>query len=362
MNRTMKSAVSLALAASGIALALPAQAGAIISNGTVQIGVRDLGNLNQPGGTPSAGDGTTVVGLRSVATNSDSTSPGCTCEGWGVAIQSLGRSGFANDSVGTANLQLVSFVSSASTATSVVNMLSAAGGNLLQVKHEYAPLANTPFLYQVTVSITNLTGQNLAAGDLLYRRVMDWDIPTPGLEAVTMQGVPAALGIANGNNVRGTSRDGFSSGDPLATRNRLLPPNACAPNNSNFTDCGPEDHGALFDFEFEALDAGATRVFQTFYGVAPTIAAADLARTMVDNDPDVDIGLYSYGVCTTGLPAGACNRTTGTPNTFIFGFGAAGGVLVPPDPTPGTVPVPGTLALAGLGLAALGTMRRRRPA
>src|SRR4051794_27148163 len=57
----------------------------IISNGTIRLGVQPLGNLIAPGGTPSAGQGTTQVGIRYIPTNGDGVSPGCDCEGWGVA-------------------------------------------------------------------------------------------------------------------------------------------------------------------------------------------------------------------------------------------------------------------------------------
>ena len=78
-----------------------------------------------------------------MATNSDSTSPGCTCEGWGVGIASTGQAGYANSSVGTANLSLVSFTSTANSAVSVVNVLNSAGAAILQVTHDYHPLAHT---------------------------------------------------------------------------------------------------------------------------------------------------------------------------------------------------------------------------
>ena len=350
-------------------LAAGASAQAIIQNSEVQLGVGQYGALNVGGGTPSTGDGTTTVGLRSVRTNSDSTSPGCECEGWGVGLRSTGQFGQSNNaSGGVQNLSLVSFTSTASTAVSVVNVMSASGTPILRVSHDYHPIAGTPYLYEVIVSITNNTGAALAAGDLVYRRVMDWDIPTPGVESVTIQGVPALLGIANGSNLYRSDNNGFNDGNPFSFTSY-----GCQ--NVNFTNlrggdsCGSgtsasSDEGALFDFEFEALAAGATRTFATYYGVAPDKATADLARSLVNGDAsDVEIGLYSYGSCFNGsvgsLP---CNPNVGSPDTFIFGFGAAEGVLVPPDGEPNGVPEPSILFLTGLALAGVGIARRRKTA
>ena len=328
----MAVAASISLMAFGGA----ANAGAIISNGTITMGINDQGHLNVAGGAPSSGTGTTVVGLRYNATGSEATAPGCLCEGWGAGIVSLGTSGFANVAIdGVQNLSLVSFSSTASTATSVVAI-----GTALEITHFYHPTASTSNLYQVDVSIKNLTGQNLATGDLRYRRVMDWDIePTAFSETVTVGGVPAALGIANGSNLRRVGDDGFSTANPLNDSSLTI----ICPANTNFTDCGPTDHGALFDFEFGALAAGATTSFTTYYGAAGNEADADAARLAVG------AGLYSYGQTSR-------DPVTGTPNTFIFGFGASNGVFVPPT----DVPEPISLGLFGIGLAGLGFARRRK--
>jgi hypothetical protein len=238
---SMKKQISLTVAAAFLALGLSAgaQASAVISNGTIQLGVNDQGHLNAPYASDPLGIG--AMGLRYVPTGAASTEPGCLCEGWGVAVLSSGVKGGANiDSGGvSSSLSVVSFTSTASSAVSVVNVLGVTGGAVLQVTHDYHALASTANLYEVKVSIKNLSGADIAAGDLVYRRVMDWDIyPTPFSEYVTIQGVPAALGIANGNNVHRTDNNGFNSWDPTSFTSYGL-------QNVNFTDDGPRDHGAL---------------------------------------------------------------------------------------------------------------------
>ena len=287
---------------------------AIISNGTVQLGVWDTGNLNAPGGTASCEDGTTVVGLRFVPTNCDSTSPGCTCEGWGAADAVSNTSGYANDDEGgDFNMTVESFTSNASSAVSTV-MLT----NGLRVTHDYHPSTATPNLYEVVVTIQNTS----AAGvHLLYRRVMDWDIePTPFDEFVTMNpGTVSALVF--------TSNDGFTTADPLG-----------GPSDIGFTgafvDAGPDDHGALFDFDFGMLPPGFSKRIVTFYGAAPTEVGALAALTAVGAEA------YSLGQ-PSGGPSEGDGPVSGTPNTFMFAFGKVDSVVfetAPPAPEPTATP------------------------
>ncbi len=131
-----------------------AGAQAVISNGTIRMGINVLGNLNA-GSAPQV-TGTTVVGLRFITAAGDyeSTADGCECEGWGVGVRTGGvltSSGYANDASGTANLTSVSFASTASTATSTVRLTTGPG---LQITHEYVP-SSTPNLYEVRITITN---------------------------------------------------------------------------------------------------------------------------------------------------------------------------------------------------------------
>ncbi|WP_337185331.1 PEPxxWA-CTERM sorting domain-containing protein [Phenylobacterium sp.] len=320
----------LLLLAATAALAMPASAmaQAIITNGTVGLGVDRGGQLNIPGGPLSAGGETTYYGLRDIATGYESTAPGCLCEGWGAAVQGSGVTVYANNSSGSSYNE-VSFASTASTATTVVTSV----GGELTVTHAFSP-SSTPYLYQVEVTITNTSGADFA-GSTLYRRTMDWDIePTAFDEYSTIQGTTGAT------NVLSASADGFCNSNPLA---------ACDPSyaQGDFVDAGPNDHGAEFTFIFDPLLAGASQTLTIFYGAAPTEALALAALGSVGAE------IYSFGQSVN-------DKLGGTPGyaTFIFGFKGVGGQALP-DPT-GGIPEPGTWALMILGFGAAGSMLRRR--
>ncbi|NCC34066.1 MAG: hypothetical protein EOM24_18950, partial [Chloroflexia bacterium] len=274
---------------------LPGSNSAIISNGTIQLGVRDEGHLNVAGGTLSAGSsGTTVVGLRYLPTNGEATAPGCLCEGWGVADGITRVAGYANVATdgGVRNMSLERFSATASTAESVVRV-----GSTMRVTHSFFPSPLTPNLYQVDVTVQNIS---TAPIDLLYRRVMDWDIqPNTFNEYVTIQGFGKTA------NLIATTNDGFASANPLAPRFRSI--TGSQQRTGNFRDAGPYDHGALFDFGFGMLDAGQSRQFTIFYGAAGTEYDALLALSNVGTE------VYSLAQPDIG-------QISGEPNTYIFGF------------------------------------------
>jgi hypothetical protein len=146
---------------------------AIISNGVIKLGVNPTAQLNVPGGEYDALDLVNNVGLRYIfpdGSEGESTAYGCECEGWGASAD--GTAGWANESIGGVVVDLSS-VSFSSTATTAISELVLPGG-LLKVTHDFHPSPATDNLYEVTVTLENISPSMI--NDVRYRRVMDWDI------------------------------------------------------------------------------------------------------------------------------------------------------------------------------------------
>jgi type IV pilus assembly protein PilY1 len=303
--------------------------------GTVALGVNPEGHLNAPdpyGYAINAG----ILGVTSIGLG-DATSPGCTCEGWGVSAS--GVSAFANDAVdGIVNITLDSFVHDdagapgGTFATSVVHATSLPD---LQVTQHYAAAAAAgpgALLFKNTVTIKN-TGAGVL-DDPRYVRVMDWDVPpTEFFEFVTIAGTATTAALEESDN------NGFSSANPLA------PVFSFGFNTVDFVDVGPADHGAYFRFLFADLGPGEERTFEIFYGAAPDEAGALASLGAVGAE------IFSLGQST--LPGDVPNND-GT--TFMFGFKGVGGIIILPPPG---VPDGGaTLGLLGLSLLGLVGFKR----
>ena len=124
-----------------------------------------------------------------------------------------------------------------------------------------------------------------------------------------------------------------------------FPTCSSTPVDADFSHVGPCDHGALFDFGFPSLAAGASQTFTTFYGVAPTEAEMFTALGSVGAE-----SVYSFGQFSgcNSIADHACE-------TFAFGFKGVGGTVIGT-----TTPEPATFTLLGTGLMGIGGFVRRR--
>ncbi|THH38968.1 VPLPA-CTERM sorting domain-containing protein [Aliishimia ponticola] len=337
------------LAAASVIAAFPAvsHAATIISDGNVSLGIDDLGQLNVSGGNADVA-GETVVGVRWIADTGveyEGTSHGCLCEGWGIAIDGT-TAGYADNADGVAGLSSVSFTSTATTAQSVVQL----SGSDVFVTHDFQ-LSASDDLMEVVVTIENRG--TTAVNDVMYRREMDWDAsPTPFNEFVTIGGTSTTSLLA------ASSDDGFIGGDilssPIAGSDLL----SCG-ETVDFTACGPDDHGAVFDFDFGSIAGGDSYSFSIFYGGAENLDAAEAALGAVGAE------LFSFGWSGDDADQDGFSDVNGdlTP-TFIFAFSGVGGtVIIPPTtPNPSAVPLPASSVLLLAGLGAIGAMRKRKTA
>ena len=261
--------------------------GVVISNGLIKLGVTRSGALNVdvPGDLHYG-----VVGLRYIfpdLSEGDSTSYGCLCEGWGAGAD--GTPIFFNRATGSSSYLAGSDVFSSTATTAISSIISSDGR--LRVTHDYHPSASTQNLYEVLVTLENISTTTI--NELLYRRNMDWDIfPTQFSECVTIQPDPSTVAFLETAN-----DNGFTNSNPYVGSGGTPAP---------FTDLGPVDRGANFNFKFDALAPGSSFSFKTYYGAGANQEEAEDALSSVAAEA------YSFGKPNVG---GACTTTS---HVFIF--------------------------------------------
>jgi len=318
--------LAFAAAATLLGSAHPAHA-VVLDNGYVSIGLAPDAELNDPAGsTPCDNNANTNTGIRFDATNCDGISNGCLCEGWGVAYTqgAATTSGGANLASGEAPpCGGSSTTTDSSTYAIIVTPYCA-----LEVTHDVHTTPLTNYLWEVNVTLRNVSPNPVT--NVLYRRVMDWDIePTATNEYTTITGVNAPAGPWPSALVR-TTDDGFSQANPTSSASNTqdddglsgcgsvtAPWTASIPTNPPLEDNGPCDHGALFDFNFGTIAAGQEWNFTIYYGAAADEPSADAALAAVGAQ------IWSLGECGASSPGGSCstsNPSGSTTNTFIFAF------------------------------------------
>ncbi len=293
----------LAGAALGLATALnalspqvaQAEVGAVIFNNadpslaSVALGVNDAGHLNfsDPLGFGPVNARTTGLSYRFPdGTWRDATASGCLCEGWGVAVTDplVNRvAGFVNQAAGNGGLTGGVFGSTTTTASSLIQLADYP----VDIKHFYG-VSSVPNVFQGNITITNSGTETVT--DVVYRRVMDWDVaPTEFNEYVSHFGVESNLESAGGK-VRFASNNGFASSDPGWYPGEILLSDSSI--NVDFFQKGSADQGSVFDFAFGDLAPGESRTFNIFYGAAANLA--DAQATIEKLKPDV----WSFGQST----------------------------------------------------------------
>ena len=272
-----------------------AQVGAVIFNNadpslaSVALGVNDAGHLNfsDPLGFGPVNARTTGLSYRFPdGTWRDATASGCLCEGWGVAVTDpLGNrvAGFVNQAAGNGGLTGGVFGSTTTTASSLIQLADYP----VDIKHFYG-VSSVPNVFQGNITITNSGTETVT--DVVYRRVLDWDVPATELfEYVSHFGVESNLESAGGK-VRFASNNGFASSDPGWYPGEILLSDSSI--NVDFFQKGSADQGSVFDFAFGDLAPGESRTFNIFYGAAANLA--DAQATIEKLKPDV----WSFGQST----------------------------------------------------------------
>lgn len=310
MNTFLKKAtVALSLAAAGFgAQAAPA----VLDTGLIRMGVADNGGLG-------------ALGVGLIGPTGDAITPGCLCEGWGAAANTIGSYVYGLAGTGITSSTLTTTVASGAglSASAVTTM-----ANGLQVTHSYSSAAGGK-LFKVEITLANATAGLVT--DVRYARTLDWDV-TPGFFDNNYTTVYGGTPAGPGGAVLHTSTDPFAPPNPMQFRTQEA--------NQNVVNT-PGDKGGYFVFGFGDLDVGESVTFTTYIGADRTVAGLLAALG------SVGVEAYSY---TTG------NSIVDGSFAPAYGYGFAGLGLPPSIP----VPAPATAFLVGAALLAAGLSSRKR--
>ena len=231
----MRRLTAIVLAGLLTVLGLASQASAVtITNGTVTLGVNPQGDLN---------DVAAGVGLTYNDTGNDGTIEGTPAEGWGAGADGpLRFQGRANEEAGNDGYAVpVTFTSNATEAVSVVDILRD-GVPALRLTQDFHPSPATPYLYEITTTLENLSDGPLT--DVRYERVMNWQVePTAAEEFVTVNRGPTPPSSLIYSDDNGFGDDFPFSDRSAATENGPIDEGTV---NVDYVDRGPADHGARF--------------------------------------------------------------------------------------------------------------------
>jgi PKD repeat protein len=276
---------------------------AIISNGTLKLGVDRTGFIGVEGRFNENDNPRDSIALRYLPANADglivddgATSYGV--EGWGLAAfyeptlaitAEAHSSGFDGQRAG---LDLVSFTSTANSAVSVTTIRKpSAAAPFVRITHDFHPAAATPNLYEVAVTFENVS--DLAVSDLRYTRQAYWRINRSFATFATMQGTAGEPLVAR-------ATDGGAGFSPRSSARGPIVAGAVG----DFTDVGPNNHGAHLDLALGELGPGDEKTIYLYFGAAAGEAAA------LEAVDDVGANVYALGQ----------SAASGAPLTFVLAF------------------------------------------